>query len=350
MTLSDRMTAPRHGFDWLRLLFASGVLIWHSACLASLTKSPILDQQWAIGLASLCVPGFFAASGFLVAASADRNDIRTFYAYRLARVAPGLAVVVLLTAVVLGPLTTSLPVRDYLSRPVFWLYWLNALGINAPALPGVFEGRFFTAVNGSLWTIGLELACYFWLGVAVLGGLFRRRRLIGWSAAALIVSLPLLAIWDHSLSLSARPVLMLPCFALGSAIYVWRDRIPYSLPWGLAAAILAATLSITNHADFSMVPWTYAVVVLGLSDAPKMRADLSYGLYLAAFPIQQVIATFPVGQIWWGNLALAAPLAVAYAALSWFLIERPALSNKRRFAALLTTPSGRLVHAVELEG
>lgn len=341
-TIADRLAAPRHGFDWLRLLFAGGVLLWHSALLSSFTRPAMFDQQWAVGLASLCVPGFFAASGFLVAASAERNDIQTFYTYRLARVIPGLTAVVLLSAVVLGPMITTLPLKAYFAHPLVSLYGLNAVGIaDSPYLPGVFQGRFFQEVNGSLWTIGLELACYFWLGVAALGGVLRRPRLVAAAGVVAVIALPVLAVWDHSLVHSARPALMFGCFTLGAALYVWRDRISYSLPLGLASALLAATLNMANHVDLSLLPWTYAVVVLGLTDMPKMKADLSYGIYLASSPVLQVVATFSIGQVWWGNLMWSIPITLAYATLSRWLLEGPILARKRGIANSLDRLFGR---------
>jgi peptidoglycan/LPS O-acetylase OafA/YrhL len=63
----------------------------------------------------------------------------------------------------------------------------------------------------------------------------------------------------------------------------------------------------------------------------RLRTDLSYGVYIYAFPMQQLLIVcglrvlkplvfFPVATI--ATLPLAA--------LSWFLVEKPALSLKNR--------------------
>jgi peptidoglycan/LPS O-acetylase OafA/YrhL len=61
------------------------------------------------------------------------------------------------------------------------------------------------------------------------------------------------------------------------------------------------------------------------------RADYSYGIYIYAFPIQQAVAG--LGGAAWGVLpfiALCLPLVLLAAALSWHLVERPALTLKHR--------------------
>jgi peptidoglycan/LPS O-acetylase OafA/YrhL len=62
------------------------------------------------------------------------------------------------------------------------------------------------------------------------------------------------------------------------------------------------------------------------------HGDFSYGLYLYAFPIQQLVARLFLPNVsWWKNLLVAYPIALICAAASWHLVERPALSLKDRF-------------------
>ena len=85
-----------------------------------------------------------------------------------------------------------------------------------------------------------------------------------------------------------------------------------------------------NYRDTAVVKGAYAAprlpaVVLGIGrlPAPKLPADLSYGLYIYAFPLQQVLSAHGVLSLW-ASMAVTLPFAAA----SWFLIEKPALRLK----------------------
>jgi peptidoglycan/LPS O-acetylase OafA/YrhL len=59
------------------------------------------------------------------------------------------------------------------------------------------------------------------------------------------------------------------------------------------------------------------------------RLDLSYGLYIYAFPVQQLLALYGVGALGFAPYFLSAlAIAGALAAASWFAIEKPSLSLK----------------------
>ena len=79
----------------------------------------------------------------------------------------------------------------------------------------------------------------------------------------------------------------------------------------------------------------YCVLVIGLASTPYVHraarfGDFSYGLYLYAFPVQQLVIH------WWGvkgvlsNLLIVLALTLVCAVASWYLIERPALALKER--------------------
>ena len=113
-----------------------------------------------------------------------------------------------------------------------------------------------------------------------------------------------------------------------------RDRVRLS-PWPLLGllALAAATRGTPAFVPAYFLLACYGTLWLGLAPAlPRIReTDLSYGLYLYGWPMAQLVQTFspgsPLHNMLWTTL-----LALACAAASWFLIERPALRLKRRFA------------------
>ena len=102
----------------------------------------------------------------------------------------------------------------------------------------------------------------------------------------------------------------------------------------LSACVCAAAL---HFGGFSVVvSWagTYLVHYLARSPSvtlPRLNFDPSYGVYIWAFPVQQLIAIYVRGRHWWPvSIALALAVTSGLATLSYFLIEKPVLSLKRR--------------------
>ena len=59
------------------------------------------------------------------------------------------------------------------------------------------------------------------------------------------------------------------------------------------------------------------------------RVDVSYGLYIYAFPVQQLLAMYGVTKYGFTPYFVCAlAITLALAAASWFTIEKPSLSLK----------------------
>ena len=278
---------------------------------------------FAVDYGALGVGVFFVISGYLVSGSLARSaTLGDYLKKRLLRVEPGLIVSLLVTALVLGATVTTLPLGDYLRSPQVWLYVArNALLYPVDyALPGVFLSNPFPAVvNGSLWTLRLEFTGYLALaGLAAVGGL-QPRVVAGLAVLAAAGLVGLRLIWPPEegwLRLADVAVLNGYLFLGGVWLQLWGKSPPWPV---LAAAILLLATPL----------WALGlpVVVLGLGrmSAPKLPADLSYGLYIYAFPLQQVLMMHGVLSLW-ASMAVTLPFAAA----SWFLIEKPALRLKPR--------------------
>lgn len=82
------------------------------------------------------------------------------------------------------------------------------------------------------------------------------------------------------------------------------------------------------------LPLAYAIIASGslLKDRrPVLRTDLSYGVYIYAFPTQQLLAVCGLARLQPMVLFVVAAVAtLPLAAASWFLIEKPSMALKRR--------------------
>jgi peptidoglycan/LPS O-acetylase OafA/YrhL len=206
-------------------------------------------------------------------------------------------------------------------------------------LPGAFpKNPFPHDVNGSLWTLPIELRLYVGLFAAGSIGLLARR--MPWLAVVLllVVAFALRPDW-FPLAPNDRVVRELALlFGLGSLAYVWRDRIRLSL----LAAAACAVFVIWNPGGFArgaLFAPLLAYLVLVLAYHPRVQwpafnraGDYSYGLYVYSFPLQQTLMQRLPGLEPLGLFAVSLPLGLAVAAVSWHALERPALALKSRFA------------------
>ena len=341
MTLGDRLAATGNrptGFDYMRIMLAVLILCWHSVITSyGQAAQDAFGSGPAHPFAAILLPMFFALSGFLVAGSLERSrTIAMFAGLRVIRLFPALAVESLVSALLLGPLLTRLPLAEYLSDPVFHRYFLNLLGHPQYLLPGVFETNPFGRVNAQLWTIPWELNCYLALsGLAIFGVVARRSLML---PAIVLLTLACLANaalrhpGQAAMSAGSLPgPLLVVSFLCGVAFYLYRDKAPWRRDWGVAALVAALALLCIPYGQYlAVLPAAYATVWLGLENPPKAAvlkgADYSYGVFLYSFAIQQtIVALAPWARHWWLNILLSLPVAVSVAALSWTLVEKPAL-------------------------
>ncbi len=356
----DRFGGVGPGFDLTRLALAVLVVFIHTSLVGGIADSdPAFPGapfgRWAIDIAA--VPMFFALSGFLIAASAERLSVGQFLTNRFLRILPALAVAIFLAALLLGPLLTTLPLGSYFADPKFASYFLNIVGLTRPELPGLFAtDPVGPIVNGSLWTVPHEVSCY--LGVALLMafGLHRRR------GALLAITIGLFAVaaaiylferlgsplpFDRALSyvfVTRGAARLIPIFMLGMLFYHYRRAIPCRRDFAFAAVALYFAISSFGTPEWAQNPlynlataplYAYVVIAAGLSPSLEVSAlkgnDYSYGIYLYAFPLQQsLVAAFPDlknGAVFFLlSLAVVAPVAV----LSWRFVEKPILKLRRR--------------------
>jgi len=177
------------GFDLLRLLLALAIFFSHSFFTSqgddgSLWLSPARPLLMAL------VPMFFGLSGFLVTGSAMRTQsLRVFMTFRILRIVPALMTEVVLSAVILGALLTTLPLQDYYTSSEVHQYFGNIIGWIRFALPGVFvDNPMPGLVNVNLWTLKPEFACYAVMAGIIVTVLIRRTGIVATAVAVLLAA------------------------------------------------------------------------------------------------------------------------------------------------------------------
>lgn len=354
--LAHLMHGRKNNFDFLRFLAATLVVFTHSFGLSpagsAIDPLAYISQGHAHS-GSLAVATFFVISGFLITMSYENTrGNREFLLKRSLRIFPGLAVVVVLSMLLLGPVFTSHSLTAYFSDTRTYSYLSNiALFRMQQDLPGVFTAnRLPVQVNGSLWTLWYEFVCY--LGVLILGMLGWLR----WKPILLLLCIGLAITVDYS----SVPVLwrlndylsflrwqedyleLLPYFAGGALFYLLRERIPMSPLLALAALLLLlVTMRTDAFNQVFVVAGTYLILFLAFSRGLQLghfskRGDFSYGIYIYAFPVQQAVTHVLAPDLTWlGHFAIAYPITLLFAIASWHWVESPALAMKKRLHAML---------------
>ncbi len=344
MQLSNLSHGRENNITLLRFLGAVFVLLGHSWALrygAGTLQDPLSAlirayTAFGVSIHGMGVSLFFVLSGFLVTISyALRDNIFEYFESRILRIFPALSIAVLLTVFLVGTWATSLPLVDYLSHTSTWMYIIDnssLLKIHY-TLPGVFLENPRHEVNGSLWTLPIELWMYMCVAFIGLLGILKSGKIFNLFFLFLILlylsdpkSFPLLAEEKH--------VQISIYFLFGAFYYMNADRIPINFT---ALSILALFCSLgykSPYFDFLFVAFfSYLVLLVAYHPSLKLPnidrfGDFSYGIYIYAYPVEQsIIFIYPsLSAIY---IALYSFLVVmVLAILSWNYIERPTLRLK----------------------
>jgi peptidoglycan/LPS O-acetylase OafA/YrhL len=339
--------ARQNNFDALRLVAAISVIFSHSFLIAEGTQNRewlilLTGNQSIVGLAGVFV--FFAISGFLVTQSFEQTQNPLYYlAKRSLRIFPGLLIVTIVSAFVLGPLVTTLPLGAYLSRPEPYQYVLGntLLDQTVHELPGVrfVDNQVGLEINGSLWTLRSEFVMY--VMVLVLG-IFR---LLTVPMALLLLAFGIACLhfnmldefekWGWVFQVLSGWGWFVGFFAAGTVVYKLRATRIFDGRIALLA-LTGLVLSIPLRQFILLFPIFGCYLALWLALNPRLPVinaarfgDLSYGLYIYGWPVEESVMWLSGGRAaWWQVFLIALPAAAAFAFLSWHLVERPMLRLK----------------------
>lgn len=365
LTLGQVFDPRENALNSWRLALAMSVIVFHSFPITGrdVPFAPARQLLREIG-----VDGFFAISGFLIIASWMGNPrLRSYFVARGFRILPGFYACLIVTAFVIAPIGVALqggPVTHLLlsTAPIEYVLKNSAVWMFQFDIGGTPHGVPWPVWNFSLWTLKWEVLCY--IAVAVLGvlGLLRRRWLL---PAAMVLALSWAAlVWYTTSASGLGPGLgstevkagrFAVMFLAGALVHQFRNVIParWSLV-GVSVVIVLAAGLLPNYRLIAAVPLAYAIIVSGALIHDKrfrLRTDLSYGVYIYAFPIQQLLVICGLGSM--NPIAFTAISALAtlpIAALSWIVVEKPAMTLKSRLKRRRSAPAGEHQPAQPVSG
>ncbi|MDA3890665.1 MAG: acyltransferase [Salinivirgaceae bacterium] len=351
-TFTERSTIElkrqSNNFDFLRLLAASFVIISHSSIL--LLNKPLgfdpIQFIFGMDMGRFGVIIFFIISGFLIAMSwENKKSIFDFAIARFLRIYPAAIVIVLISVFVMGAIITTLPLMEYLTHKTTYLYLQDStLYRMYYYLPGVFNGNpSGSSINGSLWTLPYEFTCYIFLGIFGIAQILKNR----YATLLLLCGLIFTSVlFNTEVNIIVIPILgidfktfypLLLYFISGSVFYKFRNIISFnSLIIILATTIIYLTNSLPFAEYLKILLLPYIILGLGFSGKLHFKTigkhgDFSYGLYLYAFPVQQLIVfslgdKIPLLLMVFLSFAFTLPFAI----FSWKIIEKPALRIRKK--------------------
>ena len=326
-----------NNFDIVRYYLSFAVLIAH---FSELTGSTIFFPTSSY----VAVGGFFMLSGFLVFYSYLRSSsIKQYFVRRARRILPPYMTIVVLCAV-LGVFITTLSVKEYYTSSQFWEYLaanLSFANFLQPSLPGVFEGQVYDAVNGSLWTMKVEVMLY--ISIPVVAWLMLKYNkpwiLVAVYILSYLYKIGMGYLYDMTgemiYSIMQRQVGgQFLFFYSGVALLLYFDYFQRYVKWlfPIAVAICVAA-EFVRWFDFFQ-PLSIAMIIIGFAYNCRWFVwlrkydNIAYSIYLFHYPIIQLVVYWGLPEVnIYMALGVVVAMTVGLSILSWYCIERPILKR-----------------------
>lgn len=343
-----------NNFDILHLLCAILVIVSHSYALVGLKESePLLRLTGDIVASDIGLCGFFTISGYFILNSlVTSKNIFSYIGKRCLRIFPALAVCLVVVVAACSLFYTG-DGSYWGQRETYSFIWKNLELYDCQwTIPGVFESNPYTAgVDGSLWTL-----CYqFTLYLLIIPLFFLRKyrpAIVGVTMAAIVVILTKNVLmaekFAHTTFWNMPVNLMMPfaqCFVVGMILQGRKWILTDKARWiaiGVSAAVAIVLIIVHSYAHVAIAIKPLVILCVSVvfimvgemywqkvSDVFKRVGDLSYGVYIYSFPIQQMIIASIPNIVPRTVMALTIVIALPVAFASWSLVEKPMLSLKK---------------------
>ncbi|MDP4536358.1 acyltransferase [Alkalimonas collagenimarina] len=352
-SLSNFASGRDNNFNLIRFIAATAVLFSHCYPLFyGSSGSDPLKSLVGISLGTVAVDLFFISSGFLIAGSLfNRKNLTNFVKARVLRIYPALAICLLLTVLILGPIFTTLPLSHYFTNSQTYIYFFKNLILffgEEATLPGVFAGLPWpNTVNGSLWTLPFEVRAYALLVIVGLLLHFCEMRWIRLPTKVIYLLIPIIGmglyLFNHFYKIfpvwyfGSEYARLFSMFFIGVAYYKYQEKIPLSHTLFAVSAILLCISSLHSDSFFVVYNLSLSYVLFYLAYVPtgiirkfNQYGDYSYGIYIYAFPVQQAVMYVNPDIVFLNFLCVSLFITFIFAYLSWQFIEERSLKLKSK--------------------
>ena len=327
-----------NNFDFLRFLLSFLVVIGHSIILSG---KPEFWNDFFAAMPNYSVYSFFVISGFLIYSSLDRlKDLKKYAVNRLKRILPAYVFVIVFFAIFLFAFS-SVPATDYFSGE-----WLKYLGANLvfanflkPTIPFVFADNPTNTINGSLWTIKVEIM--FYVFVPILHYFLAKKSLR--SKNIILLSLYIFSLTYgyfvgkyYNYEMAKQLPGSLVYFVSGIFLYLNFDSIKKNWTKLLPIAIVLGVLELYFSPFTIVFPFALGIFItwFAFSDIPLKKfgkhGDFSYGMYLIHFPIIQIFIHEKIYDRYSLIGLFASYIAIIlFSILTWKFVESPFLRKRK---------------------
>lgn len=332
----------QNNFNLLRLVLALLVLLSHAPEIHDGDRHrELLTQLFhTLSFGELAVDGFFLLSGYLIVQSWSLDPVPAlFLRKRVLRIYPAFIVASLVCVYIVGPLGAD--TQRYFAQLSTGTVALCMAVLHGPIIPPVFENLPYPQVNGSMWTIMREFACYLAVLLLGLSGGIRNRRIwlaltVTGFAAYLYASFRLPMPWTLWLLLSDPIIRLGSLFFAGGCFYLYRDCYRFTRRGAVISLMLLLGLMFSRRyvelglATFgAYLLFYFAFRPMWLTESFNRLPDISYGVYLYGWPVQTLTMWYLPALSPWTQLALACAIVVPLSLLSCYLIEQSMLRLKK---------------------
>lgn len=316
-----------NNLDFLRLMFAYAVVLTHIRQLSGGTSEFFLFHSSAWG-----IDGFFLISGYLVFRSWEKQPhFRAYALKRIFRIYPPYITVIILQCAVL----VMAQGQDYRLADAARYVAANALFLNflAPTIGDFFSALPYDAINGSLWTLKVEVAFYVLLPFTVIAA---RRNLPAFLVAAVIASYVYYAILlgQDQVRLANQLPGQIRLFGMGMLLAIYRHRVPDWIFVVLGLAAFAVFWLGLGRVEFIAIVardiFLMCLIVVAAFVLPRVpvRHDISYTVFLVHFPLVQLALVAGFGDMLpaWGFMIGLVVATTFFGLALTLMIEQPLLT------------------------
>lgn len=347
-SIQDYSKGRDNNYNLLRFLAAVLVMWSHCFPLLNSERGDWLTEKFNLSFGELAVDVFFVTSGFLITRSFVNGESNSQYLLnRLFRIYPALITSVLLCVFVLGPIFTNLDLKSYLYNFHNYKFLLKNTTLFFGLewnLEGVFLDNYYpNVINGSLWTLPYELRLYLFICIIGNGVRYFTNKIITESkvrVGMMILMMLFFTVYIYKYLLEFRignSFRLYILFFIGAVYYLFQDKVKLK---ATVAIVMLTTFLLLKYFGIEKISHIVYLIILPylvfyLAYIPKgfcrdfnKFGDYSYGLYIYAFPIQQVIVAIFAKLTEVELFTYSFMITLLIAVLSWHFVEKKAMNYR----------------------